>query len=158
LIETKLGLACGLASPSAATHYPAKLLYAKTLVIAISQSGQSIDLVLFAKAAKAGEGFLLSMTNDIDSPLAKLAEYHIPILAGPELAVPATKSYVGQFMISYLLVQSWIEAEPSSKVIIARAKDILAEQDLCIEFEEELNREFSGRRRDVEFRVIGDVA
>lgn len=134
LIETKLGIACGLASPSAATLYSAKLLYEKTLVIAISQSGQSTDLVLFAKAAKAGGGYLLSVTNDPESPLAKLADHHIPILAGPEIAVPATKSYVGQMMISYLLVESWIDAEPSSQEVIARAREILAQQDLCIEF------------------------
>jgi glucosamine--fructose-6-phosphate aminotransferase (isomerizing) len=107
LIEIKLGLPVGLASPSAATMYSAHLNYAHTLVVALSQSGQSSDLLAFAQAAKNGKGFLLSITNDANSPLAQLSDLHIPINAGLEIAVPATKSYVGQLFISYLLAMSW---------------------------------------------------
>ena len=139
LIETKLGIACGLASPSAATLYSAKLAYEKTLVIAISQSGQSTDLVMFAKAAKAGGGFLLSVTNDADSPLARLADYHVPILAGFEVAVPATKSYVGQMMISYLLVEAWLSSKPRSQEIIERARKILVDESTYIEFAKKID-------------------
>jgi glucosamine--fructose-6-phosphate aminotransferase (isomerizing) len=120
LIETKVGLPCALASPSAATMYNAKFHYEKSLVIAISQSGQSTDLITFATAAKGGGGFLLSITNDPQSPLAKISDIHLPILAGPELAVPATKSYVGQLMISYLLVTSWVNESTDTEEI---AKD-----------------------------------
>ena len=139
LIETKLGIACGLASPSAATLYSARLKYENTLVIAISQSGQSTDLVMFATAAKAGGGFLLSITNDADSPLAKLADHHIPILAGPEVAVPATKSYIGQIMISYLLVEAWVGSKSSSQEIIGRAKNVLADKNLFNEFAKKID-------------------
>ncbi len=139
LIETKLGIACGLASPSAATLYSAELKYEKTLVIAISQSGQSTDLVMFAAAAKAGGGFLLSITNDMESPLAKLSDYHIPILAGPEVAVPATKSYVGQIMISYLIVDTWMGSKPNSQEVISRAQNILVDKHLCIEFAKKID-------------------
>jgi len=107
LIEIKLGLPVGLASPSATTMYSAQLKYEHTLVVALSQSGQSSDLLSFAKAAKDGRGFLLSITNDANSPLAQLSDLHIPINAGPEKAVPATKSYIGQLFISYLLTMSW---------------------------------------------------
>ena len=107
LIEIKLGLPVGLASPSAATMYSTRLNYANTLVVALSQSGQSSDLLVFATAAKAGKAYLLSITNDVNSPLAELSDLHIPINAGPEIAVPATKSYIGQLFISYLLVMSW---------------------------------------------------
>ena len=50
LIEVKMGLPCGLASPSAATLYHSKFNYRDTLVVALSQSGQSTDLLTFAKA------------------------------------------------------------------------------------------------------------
>jgi glucosamine--fructose-6-phosphate aminotransferase (isomerizing) len=107
LIETKLGLPCGLASPSAATMYSPTFHYRNTLVIALSQSGQSSDLLAFASAAKEGGGYILGITNDENSPLAKLSHLHLPILAGPEIAVPATKSYVGQLFISLLLATAW---------------------------------------------------
>jgi glucosamine--fructose-6-phosphate aminotransferase (isomerizing) len=64
LIETKLGLPVGLTSPSSVTIYKAKLKFENTLIVAISQSGQSTDLVEYANAAKAAGGLLISMTND----------------------------------------------------------------------------------------------
>ena len=119
LLETQLGLPVGLASPSAATMYPTTFKYKNCLVIAISQSGQSTDLLTFAKAAQSGGGFLLSITNNENSPLAKLSNIHVPVLAGPELAVPATKSYVGQLLISYLLVMAWAGKSIETEAIIS---------------------------------------
>ncbi len=129
LLETQLGLPVGLASPSAATMYPTKFNYQHTLLIAISQSGQSTDLITFAKAAKAGGGYLLSITNDEKSPLALLSDLHIPILAGPEIAVPATKSYVGQCMISYLLTMAWSGNQSNSSEIKGAAEQIASESN-----------------------------
>ena len=123
LIEIKLGLPVGLASPSAATMYSAQFKYQKTLIVALSQSGQSADLIAFAKAAKAGSGYLLSITNAPESPLALLSDLHIPINAGPELAVPATKSYVGQLFISYLLVNAWSENAVNVDQLISSAEN-----------------------------------
>ena len=122
LIETKLGLPCGLASPSAATMYASSFRYEKTLVIAISQSGRSSDLNTFATSAKSGGAYLLSITNDAQSPLAENSDLHLPILAGEELAVPATKSFVGQLMNSYLLVMSWAKQQAASDEIIRNSK------------------------------------
>lgn len=123
LLEIELGLPVGLASPSAATMYSTKFRYDRCLLIAISQSGQSLDLLTFAKAAKNGGGYLLSITNDESSPLAQLSDLHLPLLAGPELAVPATKSFVGQIMLSYLLVMSWV----GKKVDFAKVKESIKE-------------------------------
>jgi glucosamine--fructose-6-phosphate aminotransferase (isomerizing) len=125
LLETQLGLPVGLASPSAATMYDTSFNYKECLLIAISQSGQSTDLLTFARAAQAGGGYLLSITNDANSPLAKLSKIHIPILAGPEIAVPATKSYVGQLMVSYLLVMAWAGKPTNSDAVISAAKKIV---------------------------------
>ena len=130
LIETKLGLPCGLVSPSAATMYSTRFQYENTLLIAISQSGQSSDLLAFAKAAQAGGGYLLSITNDPSSPLATTSDLHIPIGAGPELAVPATKSYVGQLFLSLLLTSAWAKTAPNSSEVVSASKKCLDDSDL----------------------------
>ena len=83
LIETQLGMPVGLASPSSVTIYNSKLHFDRTLVVAISQSGQSTDLVEYAKAARLGGATVVGMTNNAESPLAELSDFHISLLAGP---------------------------------------------------------------------------
>lgn len=121
LIETQIGLPVGLTSPSSVTVYNANLKYSNTLVIAISQSGQSPDLVHFATTARQANAYLIAMTNDSNSPLAKIAHHHFPLLAGPELAVAATKSYNAQLLISYLLVCTWTGTKINAMQIISEA-------------------------------------
>ena len=130
LIETQIGLPVGLTSPSSVTIYDAELKYAHTLVIAISQSGQSPDLVHFATAARAANAYLIAMTNDETSPLAKIAHHHFPLLAGPELAVAATKSYNAQLLISFLLVATWTGRVFNAEQIISEAQRICSTKDL----------------------------
>lgn len=129
LVETQLGLPCGLTSPSSVSIYNSKLHYEKTLVVAISQSGKSTDLVEFAKAAKNAGAKLVSMTNDSSSPLATNADFHISLQAGPELAVAATKSYSAQLLISYLLVMKWAGKEAKVAEIVEEAKAVLANRN-----------------------------
>lgn len=107
LIEVELGIPVGLASPSIVTVYGAELNYQGSLVIAISQSGQSPDLITYLTAAKSGGAVTLSLTNDENSPLAKSADYHLDLSAGTEKAVAATKSYTAQLFTSLLLVSMW---------------------------------------------------
>ncbi len=126
LIEVKLGLPCGLTSPSAVTIYKSELHYEGTLVIAISQSGQSPDLVAFAQAAKQSGGYVIAMTNDESSPLAQLAHHHLSLLAGPELAVAATKSYSAQLLVSYLLVSGWAGTRVIGQEIVDQAEALVA--------------------------------
>jgi len=139
LIEIKLGLPVGLASPSAATMYSTNLNYANTLVVALSQSGQSSDLLAFAKAAKAGKGYLLSITNDANSTLALLSDLHIPINAGPEIAVPATKSYIGQLFISYLVVMSWAKSSIKTERLMKSVEKWCSSSDAVNGFAQELD-------------------
>lgn len=130
LIETQIGLPVGLTSPSSVTIYNAQLKYKNTLVVAISQSGQSPDLVHFATAAREASAYVISMTNDDASPLAKIAHHHFSLLAGPELAVAATKSYNAQLLVSYLLVCAWTGKSANSAQIIAQAERIAGDRDL----------------------------
>jgi len=124
LIETQIGLPVGLTSPSSVTIYNSELKYKNTLVIAISQSGQSPDLVHFATVAREANAYVISMTNDDKSPLAQIAHTHFPLLAGPEFAVAATKSYNAQLLNSYLLVSRWTGKVINSAQIISEAQRV----------------------------------
>ena len=63
-------------------------------VLAISQSGRSPDIVSVAAAARAQDRPAIAITNDTDSPLAAAADVVVPLLAGDERAVAATKTYL----------------------------------------------------------------
>lgn len=130
LIETQIGLPVGLTSPSSVTVYDSPLKYSKTLVVAISQSGQSPDLVKFATAAREASAYLIAITNDESSPLAKISHNHFSLLAGPELAVAATKSYNAQLLISYLLVAAWTNKTVNTSQIVSEAMRIAETSDL----------------------------
>ena len=148
LIETQIGLPVGLTSPSSVTVYHSQLKYSKTLVVAISQSGQSPDLVKFATAAREASAYIIAMTNDESSPLAKIAHNHFSLLAGPELAVAATKSYNAQLLISYLLVATWIGKAVNAAQIINEATRIAETADL-------VSKAVSAVSRDKELVILG---
>jgi glucosamine--fructose-6-phosphate aminotransferase (isomerizing) len=139
LIETSVGIPCGLASPSAATMYEAKFDYKDVLLVSISQSGRSTDLITFAEKARAGGAFLVSITNDEKSPLALLADLHLPLHAGPELAVPATKSYIAQLAISYLFIATWVEQPFHFDRIIAGIEKVLLDQSEYLNFAKKID-------------------
>lgn len=75
----------------------------KTLLIAISQSGESIDIINAAKAALKRKMSVLAVTNTPESTLANLADYTIFPRSGREVAVPATKTYVAQMVAIFML-------------------------------------------------------
>lgn len=79
----------------------------RALFLAISQSGQSPDLVLSAKAAVDAGALVLSIVNAESSPLAAESWATLPILAGPEQSVAATKSYIGSLLAIAHLVAEW---------------------------------------------------
>ncbi len=82
-----------LATPSLFTLYQQPPHLNEALVIGISQSGQSPDIIsVIAEGRRQGRP-TLAITNDIQSPLARAAEYVIPLHAGSEQAVAATKTY-----------------------------------------------------------------
>lgn len=129
LIETKIGIPCGLASPSVVSIYGATLVYKNVLVIALSQSGQSPDLVGYCTAARAGGATVVAMTNDPQSPLAQSAQCHLDLQAGPEEAVAATKSYSAQLLLSRLFVASWSGELFNCDGVIAQARCVLAQSN-----------------------------
>lgn len=97
------GLPLALATPSLFTYYrrPPKLKGA--LVVGISQSGQSPDIVSVMEEGRRQGCMTLAITNATDSPLAKAAEFVVDIDAGPERSVAATKTYAAELMAIAML-------------------------------------------------------
>ena len=104
LIEITHGLPCGLVSPSTMTAYGARPDLRGVLMIGVSQSGGSPDLVQSLEVARGQGALTVAVTNDVTSPLARAAEAHVDILAGREVSVAATKSYTAQQLSLYLLL------------------------------------------------------
>jgi glucosamine--fructose-6-phosphate aminotransferase (isomerizing) len=107
LIETRLEILTSSAAPSVTSVFDARPAIAGALCLAISQSGHSPDLLATARAAREGGGLLVAMVNDATSPLAQLAEVVIPLHAGPELSVAATKSFITSLSAVAQLVSQW---------------------------------------------------
>ncbi|MFR9674250.1 SIS domain-containing protein [Streptomyces sp. TR06-5] len=105
LFEVLLGKPCGLTSMSTVTAYRATADLRDCLVITVSQSGGSPDLVASTRAAREAGAITLAVTNNADSPLARVSEFHLDVLAGPEEALPATKTYTAELLTLYLLVE-----------------------------------------------------
>ena len=104
LIETELGIPAGLAAPSVTTVYGARVRWRGGLVIAVSQSGRSPDLVAVIEGARQDGATTVAIANDPRSPLAAAAAYVIDCRAGEERAVAATKSYVAQLAAGAALI------------------------------------------------------
>jgi glucosamine--fructose-6-phosphate aminotransferase (isomerizing) len=106
LVETRLALPAGLVSPSTMTVYDAHPRMADVLLVAVSQSGASPDIVEPVARARAGGAVTIAVTNSPASPLAGAAEFHLDVLAGPERAVAATKTYTAELLTLFLLVEA----------------------------------------------------
>ena len=84
-----------------------------TLVIGVSQSGETADTLTAIKQAKAKGSHILIITNRPDSAMAREADSLIPVNAGIEVSVAATKSYTAQLMAFYLLALYMAEVKNS---------------------------------------------
>ncbi|MDQ7820359.1 MAG: SIS domain-containing protein [Armatimonadota bacterium] len=104
LIETRLGIPVSLAAPSVVTLYGRRLRVRGALVVGLSQSGRSVDVVEFVRAARSAGALTVALTNDTRSPLARAAHEVVGLQAGPERSVAATKTYTAQLMCLSLLV------------------------------------------------------
>jgi glucosamine--fructose-6-phosphate aminotransferase (isomerizing) len=107
LIETRLGLLTSSAAPSVSSVYAARPDLAGAMVLAISQSGASPDLLSAVSSARAAGAHIVALVNAEDSPLAQLADDLIPLCAGTERSVAATKSYIASLAAIVHLVASW---------------------------------------------------
>jgi glucosamine--fructose-6-phosphate aminotransferase (isomerizing) len=131
LVEVLLGMPAGLTSMSTTTAYGAQQDLTDVLVVTVSQSGGSPDLVASARAAREAGAITLAVTNNPASPLADVSEFHIDVLAGPEKALPATKTYTAELLSLYLLVDRLRDGADSRGTSVAAQLPDLAEQILA---------------------------
>jgi glucosamine--fructose-6-phosphate aminotransferase (isomerizing) len=104
LFETQLGVLVSAAAPSVVTAYQRRLDMRDALFVVISQSGRSPDLVTATQVARRLGALTLAVVNDETSPAAAASELVMPIGAGPEQAVAATKTVVLSMMAGARLV------------------------------------------------------
>ena len=104
LFEATLGLPVSLAAASLTTIYHQSPNWADALVVSLSQSGASPDILAVTEAARAGGAVTVAITNDPGSPLATAAEFSIACGAGLERSVAATKTYVAELAAIAALV------------------------------------------------------
>lgn len=125
VLETRLGLPTVSVAPSVHSIYGARLQLERALVLAISQSGRSPDLVEFCRAATGSDVLRVGMINEIASPLAGAVDVALPLMAGPEKSVAATKSCLAAMTLMLGLVGHWRE-DTGMVNAFARAADVLA--------------------------------
>lgn len=109
LLEVHAGRGAALAAPSLATHYAVRRDLSDSVVVSLSQSGQTAEIIETQQWAAACGARTIAVTNDPASPLAAAADLPLVTAAGLERAVPATKSYTAQLTAIAVL----LAAEPA---------------------------------------------
>lgn len=109
LIERNLGIPVAAAAPNIVTAYGRRLALKNQFFLAISQSGLSEDLVEMAAAARDEGAVTAAIVNDTDSALAKACEFVLPMAAGPERSVAATKTFMASLAACLRLVAHWTD-------------------------------------------------
>jgi len=108
LLETRVGLPMLSHAPSiGALYHATSAKLAGVPMLAISQSGRSPDLIAAATEAQAAGATVVALVNDAESPLAAMADILIPIHAGAETSVAATKSFIATLVALTHLVAEW---------------------------------------------------
>jgi glucosamine--fructose-6-phosphate aminotransferase (isomerizing) len=127
LIEAYTGVLTSSAAPSVSSIYDAQGDMRGVLFIAISQSGKSPDLLTATRAAKEGGATTVAFCNTEDAPLMQLADVGVPLQAGAETSVAATKSYIASLSALAQLLAYWtddrdlLRALPDTPDRLARA-------------------------------------
>ncbi len=109
LIETLVGVPVSSAGLSVASLYKpvAPANHGSTVCIAVSQSGRSPDLLATVDAHQRAGALVIAIVNDAASPLAVAADILLPLAAGPELSVAATKSFIVSLVALAALTAAW---------------------------------------------------
>lgn len=125
LVEITLGIPCCSMGASVVSVYDAPLRVKDALFVTISQSGRSPDILALQAAAKAAGALTVAFVNDETSPAAREADLCVPLSAGPETSVAATKSFVASLAAAAQLVARWT-GDANLMAAIARLPDTLA--------------------------------
>jgi len=107
IFESKLGIITSSASPSIGSVYQNNQKFKKVLYLAVSQSGRSPDILKNVEYAKENGALTLAIVNDEESPLAQMVDICIPLRAGLEKSIAATKTYICTLSALLQLVAYW---------------------------------------------------
>jgi glucosamine--fructose-6-phosphate aminotransferase (isomerizing) len=107
LIERHLGIPVAPAAPNIASVYHSRLRLKAQLFLTISQSGRSDDLIAAATMARIEGALTAALVNDPKSPLASACDIVLPMSAGPEHSVAATKSFVASLAALLRMTAMW---------------------------------------------------
>ncbi|PZR86412.1 MAG: iron dicitrate transport regulator FecR [Stutzerimonas stutzeri] len=130
LIERALGLPVASLGPSLASVYGGELDLSRAVFIAASQSGRSPDALLLTEAARRAGGLVVGFVNDETSPLAGMVDVLVPLRAGPERSVAATKSFLATCLAFLHLSAEWAQDEALSAAL-AQAPEALEGAGRC---------------------------
>jgi len=122
LFGIRHGRVVALASPSMATLYGATLDVRSALVIGVSQSGQSPDILQVIESAQKHGALTLCISNDVQSPLAFASDLTLDIGAGVERAVAATKTYTAELFM-FAMLSAALHADNSAWNALARVPE-----------------------------------
>jgi glutamine---fructose-6-phosphate transaminase (isomerizing) len=111
LSEIRMGLPVASIGPSVASIYNAPLRLTGAVVISVSQSGKSPDIVALQAAAREAGAFAIAVVNDDTSPLAMQADAVLPLHAGVERSVAATKTCLTSAAVLAALLSEWHQDE-----------------------------------------------
>ncbi|WP_444937596.1 glucosamine-6-phosphate deaminase NagB-II [Microbulbifer sp. JMSA002] len=140
LIEIETGTPTFAAAPSVSSVYGRRLKLEGALVLVISQSGRSPDILAQAKMARECGAYTVALVNDEQAPIKDIVDLLIPLKAGPEKAVAATKSYLTTLSAILQLVACWsgdkrlrlaLEKLPETLEAAVRAEIQLRPEDLA---------------------------
>jgi glucosamine--fructose-6-phosphate aminotransferase (isomerizing) len=120
--ELAAGLPVASLGPSVASIYGCRLRLDRAAVLAISQSGQSPDIVAMLKGAAEAGALTVSITNDTASPLAEAAAFCLPLNAGAEKSVAATKTFAVSALAALALLAEW-QGDAALKAALAEAPE-----------------------------------
>jgi glucosamine--fructose-6-phosphate aminotransferase (isomerizing) len=109
LIESRTKLLTTSAAPSMSSLYDAQPDMRGVVFLVISQSGKSPDLLASAENAKRNGATVIALCNSPDAPLTQLAHHTIPLCAGAETSVAATKSYIASLSAIVHLTACWTD-------------------------------------------------
>lgn len=122
--EITAGVPVASLGPSIASIYHAPLRLEGAAALAVSQSGKSPDLLALMESVQAAGAETFSLVNVEDSPLATMADVFVPLRAGPERSVAATKSYMTGVVASLAILADWRE-DAALKAALAALPDHL---------------------------------
>jgi glucosamine--fructose-6-phosphate aminotransferase (isomerizing) len=129
---TRNGLSVGLTTPSLFSIYDRPPALTDALVVGISQSGQSPDIISVLEEARAQNRPTVALTNDPTSPLAKASDVIVDLAAGEERSVAATKTYTSTLTMIALISEA-IDPNRSDLARLSESVTTVLEMERTIE-------------------------